>query len=382
MSRLSSFLMLAAILLPFFAGKNDCKLTVPAGLAESNSAVSIAITESGLQPAVLSIQVGTSVTWTNQTTRTIHLFDGEPYYTYLPVLMRNPGNTALSNTSSPQNKMIKNQASYWLDVLISPGGQYTYTFSTSGNFPYFAMNGPVRFGTIVVEEVALFTSVLYMPNDTGSASIPHNASLDLGVGANDDFTIEMFFYVPDLEYSDTAVDVLARKYHSFSFYIHFHNDEPDRIYITYIIPSYGELLLWHETNISIGWHHVATVFDNEHTADEDYFAIYLDGTRVVNSADEGVRMDWSPGIPHSGMDLEIGGVGQGGFHGYLEEARISDIVRYNSATYTVPTGPFSTDSNTRALWHFNETAGSTTFMDASSYHNDLTGYYGAQTYKP
>ena len=71
-----------------------------------------------------------------------------------------------------------------------------------------------------------------------------------------------------------------------------------------------------------------------------------------------------------------------GDEGQIEEIRLSDNVRYSNTTYTVPTIPFSADGNTRALWHFNETAGSTVFLDSSSYGNTLTGYGGAQTYTP
>jgi hypothetical protein len=48
----------------------------------------------------------------------------------------------------------------------------------------------------------------------------------------------------------------------------------------------------------------------------------------------------------------------------------------------VPTEPFLADADTRALWHFNETPGSTVFADDSSYVNDLTGGDGAQTFQP
>jgi len=75
-------------------------------------------------------------------------------------------------------------------------------------------------------------------------------------------------------------------------------------------------------------------------------------------------------------------VGNSGLYGYIEEIRLSSIVRYSGPTYTVPTEPFITDANTRAVWHFDETPGSTVFEDASSYNNDLIGEDGAQTYNP
>jgi hypothetical protein len=47
-----------------------------------------------------------------------------------------------------------------------------------------------------------------------------------------------------------------------------------------------------------------------------------------------------------------------------------------------PTEPFTSDTNTRALWHFDEALDSTTFMDASPNGNTLTGFNGAKTANP
>jgi hypothetical protein len=44
--------------------------------------------------------------------------------------------------------------------------------------------------------------------------------------------------------------------------------------------------------------------------------------------------------------------------------------------------PFVADVHTRALWHFDETAGSTIFADRSSNGNTLTGFNGAHTVNP
>jgi Ca2+-binding RTX toxin-like protein len=56
-------------------------------------------------------------------------------------------------------------------------------------------------------------------------------------------------------------------------------------------------------------------------------------------------------------------------------------VRY-TASYTVPSSGFTSDGNTRALWHFDEPACSTSFADSSGNGNTLTGQNGAQTGLP
>jgi hypothetical protein len=240
------------------------------------------------------------------------------------------------------------------------------------------------FATEPVPTPALFNSVLYMAQDTGYALVPDNASLDIGVGEGDDFTIEAFFFVPDLDYDDTFVDALMRKRDSFSFHISFNKDQPDWILFEIVTAGGGSVTLGYQSDIQVGWHHVAATFDNEYTETEDALAIFLDGIRVAFSPDESIHVDWTPGIPNSFRPLEVGGVeaGRAGFYGYLEEIRVSDLIRYSSATYAAPSEPFVSDAYTVALWHFDETAGSTVFADASSHGNHLTGYAGAQTYNP
>lgn len=68
-----------------------------------------------------------------------------------------------------------------------------------------------------------------------------------------------------------------------------------------------------------------------------------------------------------------------GFHGIIDEVRISDTVRYaNCCDFTPPTPPFVPDSNTVALYHFDEGSGNTTADAAHGY----TGYFGASPHDP
>lgn len=74
-------------------------------------------------------------------------------------------------------------------------------------------------------------------------------------------------------------------------------------------------------------------------------------------------------IATSTKPLYIGSVeGQGDvFNGYVDEVRVSNIVRY-PATYALPSTAFSPDANTLGLWHLDEGTG-TTAADASGNAN-------------
>jgi len=216
---------------------------------------------------------------------------------------------------------------------------------------------------------SLFSSYLLL-GDTGSAYVPDNPSLDLGLGPDDDFTVEGLFYVADLE--NTTIDSLFSKQYSYSLYVIYYNNQPDRfIYKIWVQPITDYVYIYYETDLDIGWHHVAITFDNEYTSNWDLMAIYVDGVLARNS----VSTEWTPGINNSNQPTILGG----SYIGQLEEMRISNTVRYSGLTYTVPVIPFTSDGYTRALYHFDETSGSIVFNDDSIYGNTLTGQGGAVT---
>ena len=82
------------------------------------------------------------------------------------------------------------------------------------------------------------------------------------------------------------------------------------------------------------WQHVAVVREG------DTVTHYRDGNDVGN-------MTFTDDIyPSTGYKLTIGATGTGtyGFHGYIDNFRISNNARYSGSTYTVPTGPDATTS--------------------------------------
>ncbi len=118
--------------------------------------------------------------------------------------------------------------------------------------------------------------------------------------------------------------------------------------------------------LSLGWHHVALVYD----AAAGQARAYYNGTQ---------RCSASCAASNSDQPLWVG-KGSGGFlEGAVDEMRISSVARY-AAAFTPPAGPFSCDSDTRALWHFDELAGATVFYDrCGATDNPLVGYNGAHS---
>lgn len=130
------------------------------------------------------------------------------------------------------------------------------------------------------------------------------------------------------------------------------------------------------------WHHIAV----ERRRSDGYLWLYVDG-RLEAKADgpDGDISYPDNGTPDSYCGptgdevcvndpyLVIGaekhGVGPGfpSYSGWLDEIRVSNILRYG-ANFTRPNSPFTTDASTVGLYHFDEGAGDSL--------NDVSGYPG------
>jgi hypothetical protein len=201
------------------------------------------------------------------------------------------------------------------------------------------------------------------------ASAPDNPSLDLGVADGEDFTVEAFVYVDNSTKVEDEIDIIWHKGTStMRGSVRFRESSTDLIF--FHIPG-GYLSTG--TNLSDGWHHMAWVFDNRPSSESDRLSIFLDGVELAYTT--AVSMS---GFPNTTSAFQIGGyAGAGAWDDWMDEVRVSDAVRYGPGSYSVPASPFTVDVNTRALWHFDDTACSSTFSDSSPHGNTLTGYNGA-----
>ena len=59
------------------------------------------------------------------------------------------------------------------------------------------------------------------------------------------------------------------------------------------------------------------------------------------------------------------------FQGYIDEVRISNVMRYVGPAWEIPKGKFKVDKHTISLWHFDEAPGANWFKDTSGNGHDL-----------
>jgi hypothetical protein len=132
------------------------------------------------------------------------------------------------------------------------------------------------------------------------------------------------------------------------------------------------------------WYHLACSYDDNTTPTNDTLSIYVNGTRVATTSQDGA---FSPGVGDGDLYVSDDQTSWGGaaLDGRIDELRISNSARYSGASITVPTGPFAADGNTAALYHFNQgqpipvVAGTSTTRDDSGNSFNLT-FQGTTTW--
>ena len=221
----------------------------------------------------------------------------------------------------------------------------------------------------------LFDLTLELDGIDDYASATDHPSLDLGVDS--DFTIESYIYVQDPERQDS--DTVIWKNGAYGLKINYDSGElKDRIVFQINTSPLDPRMVFFNLHMTAGWHHLAAIYDNEYTPGEGLLAIFLDGERL--STEEDIT---TLGIPDTASPINVGGnAGVNTVKGWLEDVRLSDIVRYSETTYVLPDSPYVADANTRALWHFDEAWDTMVFQDTSNHHNTLYGNNGAQIGNP
>jgi hypothetical protein len=202
------------------------------------------------------------------------------------------------------------------------------------------------------------------------ANLLTEGTVDVATNATESFTVE--FWVSPTDYGaiirDDAYDVGYIR-HSFH--------DLDGI----LFRIWPDQVTSHDLFIPVvlfnGWHHVAVMFDNI----SDRGAIAVNGNVFWSSPLGAIS-----GLLNINQPFYVGSFtsSSGLFTGKIDEVRISDTLRYPYPvnSYTIPTLPFSDNPDTLALWHFDEAAGATSFLDSSGNGNTLTAHGDAVTASP
>jgi hypothetical protein len=188
--------------------------------------------------------------------------------------------------------------------------------------------------------------------------VPHDVSLDGGASP---LTVEAWIYYDQIA---SGCMTHARKgtasSASYDYWHHKNVSPDDSLYWA----GYGGYSVVTFTAVSpLVWFHYAGVHDPATGEARTYLNGVLAETASVyatpatNTDDLIIGLDWDGGCPMDGV---------------IDELRISSVVRY-SANFTPP-GPFSSDGDTMALYHFDEYTGATAYdSSGNGNHGALVG---------
>lgn len=122
------------------------------------------------------------------------------------------------------------------------------------------------------------------------------------------------------------------------------------------------------------WHNlcmVATTSGSSATV-----TLYIDGVRTpcqLNTSSYADSQTVVNGLISTSTAFVMGGYGSAYWKNlYMDNLRVSNINRYSGASYTLATGPFTSDADTQLLLICDGTDGSTSFTDSSSFTRTIT----------
>jgi plastocyanin len=139
--------------------------------ATGSQHVQVLVTGDGLTPSVVTVTIGSQVVWINQVESHVHIRSGRPHQVYLPLVLREPGDSGRT-TSHALGLWAGSDDAGW-DVTLAPGESFTRTFTTLGDHPYYVrgdgIGGEGFVGSVVVVGPATSTPTT-TPTATATAT--------------------------------------------------------------------------------------------------------------------------------------------------------------------------------------------------------------------
>ncbi len=300
-----------------------------------------------------------------------------------------PGNCYLQDF-----RLTKNNARYWLTVNVPTSSLPTTGLTNEIYDPYFLnttllchFNGIHT--TTTFSDSSLMNNVLaaaghaqisttqskfggssaYFDGSGDYISINNNAGFDFSNGY---FTIECWFYAT--ANVTTTQHLLGKWYSTGTCSWSLAVSTTNAIGFAYSANGNWDVDKYFGTGNSAftinAWHHAAVVRDSVG------FKLYLDGVLVAN------KSDTTTTIINTTNAMTIGGnLANQFFLGYIDEVRITKVLRYDYAPFSPPTMAFSDLknlqcdpylSNVGALLHFNAIKDATNFIDSGPLSHTIT----------
>ncbi|MEM9777187.1 MAG: plastocyanin/azurin family copper-binding protein, partial [Chloroflexota bacterium] len=135
-------LILCSVLLSLTAAQET-----PAQTAVALAPHTIVYTSSGFSPDELTVQVGDTVTWENQTDQMLSVASQNQYLIFLPLIRNGDQGSKSSQASS-----ITAADSMPFELSIPAGESESYTFPEAGQYKFFVADDPDQGGMITVED--------------------------------------------------------------------------------------------------------------------------------------------------------------------------------------------------------------------------------------
>lgn len=252
-----------------------------------------------------------------------------------------------------------------LRVYIGDNNGYTGTSTTTKNFqlppPILEITGEkvglVGQGDAKVDTSrAKFGSGSLVLDGTGDYVVAHYDSTYIGTGA---FTFECFFNIDTDPNNNTVAILSTRNAGGVSGNIQMlYRNLDQKVQVN----GYGGSSAFNANGVGSAlsldtWHHYVFARD-----DSNNVAVFVNGTRVSSGT-------WDAHLVADGNTLGIGAHANGGIpfnsgaKGWIDEVRVSasDIYGVSNTSITVPTAPFTPDTNDRVLAHFDNSLYSNCF---------------------
>jgi PKD repeat protein len=181
------------------ADRPDRKAVHSADLTGGDIAATVVITDTGFDPASVTVQTGEMVEWLNQTAETQRIVGGTPYRIYLPLVLRESTGAQVGAFAGVQSGgVVYRKSGEWGSGDIAPGERFTHTFTVTGEYPYFLAGVPDVTGMVIVQGAPQPDFEMSIAPTSRSVPVGESAQYTVALTATNGFTAPVTLSTSDL----------------------------------------------------------------------------------------------------------------------------------------------------------------------------------------